>query len=448
MTPGTAAKRILSLIPPAVLCMLYGLWLFTNAPRHLLSALLAGCVLGLYIALYVRTVYDSANGLRKENLPGEKPLSRERHTGSRELLRLVTVLFFVRILTFVAAYGWSLVRNGYNGTVFSLQRVWANHPLAERYISLTNRGYSYIYNGEYVNLAVAPLYSMLVRIFNPSATGAIRTAFALSNINVVLSAVVLYELMLYEHDRRYARRAVLFFTVLPASFLTTCTVADSTFLLFSLVCYYLLRRRRFIGAAAFGALAVLTRYEGVALILPAVYEFLIYIRADREQKRHTRKIMEGVSLLLIPAAMAFMILVNFLVSGDGFMFVRQASGGYSFFFEQAAAATDMFADAFLSGEIASAAGFLPVVPAFAGLLLLLLFADGGIPVSARLYALGFILAVTGEGAGWPELLYCCFPVICACTVLGKRKRISIPLAAASTILLLLRLGHFVIMYGK
>ena len=79
---------------------------------------------------------------------------------------------------------------------------------------------------------------------------------------------MLYLLVMYDHDRRSAVRALWYYSILPPSFLLTCTIPASTFLLFSLICVYCARRKLFMISSLFGAMAALTDRLGIVLVIP------------------------------------------------------------------------------------------------------------------------------------------------------------------------------------
>lgn len=441
---------ILSVLPPTVLCLLYGMWLLTDAPASLYETAYALFLLLLFIAVYVYAVWAVTERINRTSLPEAPALSRVRKLDGREMGRILFVIFCFRLLIFVLAYVWELVVNGYPGTVFELQHIWADHPLAARYISMANRGYSWETGGSgvYANLAVAPLFGLMVRFLSPSANAAIRLSFVLSNLNTLLSGAVLYVLAVRELDRKRARLAVTFFCLLPSSFLMSCTLADSTFLLLSLLTCYAARQRVFFAAAGFGMLAALAAPQGVALLLPALLEYDIYFRErlhrDTEERNLPLWIAEGASLLVIPVGLLLYLYKNRTVAGDPFYFL-DLSGGYRWFFEQGAAlvhASFSAARETLFGEL------LPAILALPAALLSVILTGKKFSAPARLYLLFYILCIPNASGAWPRLMFTCFPVTMAAAELASRKKwIAVLMILVSACLLLLRLGMYTLGWG-
>lgn len=445
-----AKTLILSVLPPAVLCLLYGLWLLLGNAGSLLEILYALLLLVLFIAVYVFSAWDAAERLRRADMLENEGLTRERKLDLREMVRITFVILCVRMLFFALSYASELLFNGYSGTVFDIQHIWADHPLATRYISMANRGYSWETGGAgvYANLSVAPLFGLMVRFFSPSASSSIKIAFLLANINCVLSGSALYALAVKEADRRRARWAVCFFCLLPSSFLMSCTLGDSTFLLLSLLTCFAVRQRVFFAAAGFGFFAALAAPQGVALLVPAAFAYAAYLREKLHEEKEKQSLFvligEGVSLLLIPAGLLLYMYKNKTVSGNPFMFIR-LSGGYSLFFEQGAS---LLRSVTAVDRHTLLAEVLPALFALPGALLLLLVTAKNLPAGLRLYALSYILCIPNAGTAWPRLLFTCFPVIFAAAELASRKkRYAIPMLFFSTVLVLLRLCMFTLGWG-
>lgn len=441
---------ILSVVPPAVLCLLYGLWLLSAAPESILAGGYALLLLLLFIGVYVYAVWDMADRINKTDRPAEPVLSRVRKMDGREMGRIFFVLLCSRLLVFFFAYVWELIVNGYTGTVFEIQHIWADHPLAARYISMANRGYSWETGGAgmHANLSVAPLYGLMVRFMSPSVNSSIRIAFLLSNLNTLFSGATLYALTVKELDRKRARLAAVFFCLLPSSFLMSCTLGDSTFLLLSLLTCYAARQRIFFAAAGFGAMASLASPQGVALLLPALLEYNVYLRENLHRGKEERNlplwIGEGAALLLIPVGFFLYLHKNRSVAGSAFYFLELA-GGYRWFFAQGA---ELVQSAFIAGRETLFSKLLPAILALPAAFVLFLLTRKRFSAPARLYFLFYILCIPNAAGDWPRLLFICFPVIMAATELASRKKwVEVLMIFFSACLLLLRLGMYTLGWG-
>ena len=126
MKPLNSLKTVITLVPLAVLCILYGLWLVLEPPVYLESVLYGTLVLGLFCALYIRFIPACAAQLEQRSRSEEDTLPFRTHSaGGRELLRLLVILIAARAMLFILVYLLHLQLNGFTGTFFDVQRIWA-----------------------------------------------------------------------------------------------------------------------------------------------------------------------------------------------------------------------------------------------------------------------------------------------------------------------------------
>lgn len=117
MKPLNSLKTVITLVPLAVLCILYGLWLVLEPPVYLESVLYGTLVLGLFCALYIRFIPACAAQLEQRSRSEEDPLPFRTHSaGGRELLRLLVILIAARAMLFILVYLLHLQLNGFTGT--------------------------------------------------------------------------------------------------------------------------------------------------------------------------------------------------------------------------------------------------------------------------------------------------------------------------------------------
>lgn len=133
-------------------------------------------------------------------------------------------------------------------------------------------GYAAVPGGR-SNIAYFPVYPMLMR-FVGRLFGRHHAIYFIAGIGVswacfVLSIVALYYLARLDLSRRRAERAVLLTAVFPFAFFFGVAYSESTFLLFTVLAFYLFRTRRWVLAGLCGAVATATRVPGI-LMVPAL----------------------------------------------------------------------------------------------------------------------------------------------------------------------------------
>ena len=147
------------------------------------------------------------------------------------------------------------------------------------------------------NIAYFPVYPMLMRFFG-RLFGRHHATYFMAGIGVswlcfVLAMVALYFLARLDLPRRRAERAVLLAAIFPFAFFFGVAYSESTFLLFTVLAFYLFRTRRWMLAGLCGAVATATRVPGI-LMVPALV-WVAWRSAEPTTGDRTRA-MAGVSL--------------------------------------------------------------------------------------------------------------------------------------------------------
>ena len=119
------------------------------------------------------------------------------------------------------------------------------------------------------NIAFFPVYPLLMRYVG-RAFGRAPSDFFLGGILVawisfVLAAIALFYLARLDLPRRQAERAVVLATVFPFAFFFGVAYSESTYLLFTVLTFYLFRTRRWLLGGVCGAVATATRVNGIMM---------------------------------------------------------------------------------------------------------------------------------------------------------------------------------------
>ena len=119
-------------------------------------------------------------------------------------------------------------------------------------------------------------------------------------------------------DRSAARRALRFACLMPGTFFYAAPMAESLFLLLSLSCILLIRKKLWLPACLLGGLAAFTRSLGMMLIVPAGYELFTDTLRHGAPRGVWRRVGQFASLLLILAGFGAYCLICKQVSGNPF----------------------------------------------------------------------------------------------------------------------------------
>ena len=160
-----------------------------------------------------------------------------------------------------------------------------------------------------------PLYPFLIRVVSVFVGNAMLAALIVSNLALIGALALLYRLSAALFDTPSARRAVAYWLLFPTAFFLQAAYTESLFLFLTLAAFDCARRDRWVLASLFGALAALTRLQGVLLVVPlAMWGFRFQVSGSRFEVRGLRimrHVLRFALLLLIPlATLAFLAFTN------------------------------------------------------------------------------------------------------------------------------------------
>jgi hypothetical protein len=119
------------------------------------------------------------------------------------------------------------------------------------------------------NIAYFPVYPLLIRwigqLFGRHHAIYYITAVGVAWVCFVAAMVALYYLARLDLPPRRAERAVLLMTIFPFAFFFGVAYSESTFILFTILAFYLFRTKRWIAGGICGAIATATRVPGIMM---------------------------------------------------------------------------------------------------------------------------------------------------------------------------------------
>lgn len=170
--------------------------------------------------------------------------------------------------------------------------------------------------------AYFPLYPLLLRLFATLTGNFPLTGIFLSSLMFMAALVFLYRLVIaFDYEPAVAERTVFYIAAFPVSYFFSLAQTESLFLLLTVSCIYAARRQRWWLAGMCGALASVTRFAGVFLIVPLA---VMYWQQARSQKNTQRTLIKTdvLSLLLVPLGLiAFMVYLR-SITGDALAFAH------------------------------------------------------------------------------------------------------------------------------
>ena len=194
--------------------------------------------------------------------------------------------------------------------LLSIWNQWDGH----QYLLIAQHGYA-ASGDQRLALAFFPLYPWLIRLTTMVVRDDVLSAFLISTVASVAAGVMLARLVEIDYPRLLARRAVWFLFIFPTSYFLHADYSESLFLALVLAAFIAARCERWCAAGVVGALAALTRPNGI-LLLPALGADAFCQWWDTG-RFNWRWLWAG----LILTGIAGYLLVNYRITGDPLAFL-------------------------------------------------------------------------------------------------------------------------------
>ncbi len=187
------------------------------------------------------------------------------------------------------------------------------------YLDIARNGYSTRVIGPTgeTNTAFFPLYPLLARILGWVVRDPFVAGLIISNLCLLIAAVVLYRLVALDREAEVASASVKYLFLFPSAFILSGFYSESLFLMLLLLSFYCARRNRWFLAGVCGFFLALTRPVGIAVIVP-----LALLALERAGWRRRGVRAEVAALLLIPLGTALFALYLYQVTGRFLDFVQ------------------------------------------------------------------------------------------------------------------------------
>ena len=415
----------------------FGVWAFGAGYSviAMAAAALSTILFGLCLAKFPSRLYS---GLADEETLLPDPGIRASRFGRRHPWAAIALrVVIMHIILYAAAYCFDLAKSGYSGGMLdTMAKLW-NRTDAPHYQGIAQNWY--VTEGDpRFHIVFFPLYPLLTKAFNFIIGNYFASALVVSNLCAIGAGIMAYELAALDMERRDALFASTLLSVFPGSFFLAAPMTESLFLLLSLSCLFCARKKKYLLAGGFGALAAFTRSVGLLLIVPVFIEALTdYFRNRPLSSKAIASRLCGTGLIALGTA--GYLLINRLVTGSAFTFLTYQSEHWSQqlgpFFGTAAYQTDLLLKNIITGDAKMAYGlFLPNLLCAFGFLGLLIPSMKKLRPAYSGYAL--IYFAVAIGCTWllsgPRYLAVCFPIAFGIAELTKGKKL---LRAASLLLL-------------
>lgn len=425
-------ERIISVLGLIVLAGLFAVWLATTEASGfgIAAAALSAALFAVLCLRFVPVWMDDWRG-------GAKPCTiPEAEKGMCGRIFILLIIWDAAII--LAAYLLRLAF-GYVESFSEYLNFWTGTD-SQHYLDIARDWY--LSEGDIdrlVQLVFLPGYPIAVRAMNVLVGDYLISGLLVSALCFAGAGCIFYKLARLDMPKESALRALTFLCISPAVFFFAAPMSESLFLLLGLSCVYLTRRRKFLPACIFGALAAFTRSLGIVLTVYVLFE-LISARA---------KAKDYLCLLIIPLGFGAYCLINYQVSGDAFKFMEYQSEHWSqhlgLFFNTAAYQTDYLIRTGAEDiHTALALWLANLLAAFLSLGVMISAAKKLRPAYTAFFIAYFVVAI---GASWllsaPRYLGTMFVLYIALATLTDNRKKFMAAGSVSAVLLISYLCAFV-----
>ncbi|MBI2010408.1 MAG: glycosyltransferase family 39 protein [Candidatus Chisholmbacteria bacterium] len=136
------------------------------------------------------------------------------------------------------------------------------------YLGIADKGYFAQFTQ-----AFFPLYPIVMNLVDKLFHNLILSGLLISHVSLIIFAIVLYRLVLLDHQKVVAESTLLFYLVFPTSFFFAALYTESMFMALVVGTFLAARKKRWLLAGILGGFASATRLFGVLLLPALIIEF-------------------------------------------------------------------------------------------------------------------------------------------------------------------------------
>lgn len=157
----------------------------------------------------------------------------------------------------------------------------------------------YGYEGSQFSQAFFPLYPLLIKLLTIKDQYFV-TAELISNIFFLIGIFIFYRLLKFDFNEKIAFKSILLLLAFPTAFYFASVYGESLFFTLTVICFFFLRKKRFLEAGFLGALASATRILGLIFIPIFIIEIYLTFRKGKIKLWSEEFIKSVISITFIP----------------------------------------------------------------------------------------------------------------------------------------------------
>lgn len=164
-------------------------------------------------------------------------------------------------------------------TYYQQLPIFLNHPVLTVWSNFDGVHYiNIVVNGYTTEARFFPFLPLLILIFSLGNMNFLFTYFIsliIPSAALLISLVLFYKLLKLDYDDKISQNSIIYMLFFPTSFFFAAVYTESIFLLFSIACLYLARKKQWLFISTLTMFLVSTRFVGIFIIPALIYEYCI-----------------------------------------------------------------------------------------------------------------------------------------------------------------------------
>ena len=203
---------------------------------------------------------------------------------------------------------------------------------ANNYIRIATLGYEgYQENGMYTTLAFFPLYAWLIKAANLVIPNVSISALIMSTLCYIVGSCYFCGAMALDYGKNIAKKSLIYLSVFPFALFFGAMMPESTFFMLASACFYYTKRHKWWLVGVTGALAGLSRMQGIILMGVAGIEWLEYYKPftmikEKQGKELVKNIFtKAIWIPFMLVGICIYLYINYRMTKDPFKFMEYQS---------------------------------------------------------------------------------------------------------------------------
>ncbi len=234
---------------------------------------------------------------------------------SNSTIELLVISLITIVGTFIFAYAsYVIITDSYPDSVISIWNTWDT----QHYLRIAESGYtSRIIYERHLHIVFFPLFPLLTKIFSFIFQNYLLSGLIVSNISYIIAVFYLYKLVLLDHEKEYALRSIIYFSIFPTAYFLHAAYTESLFIALTVASFYYARQERWAVSGLLGMLSALTRITGI-ILLPAL--IIEYLHQKQFKKDNVKK--DILWIFVIGFGFLIYLIINYITYGDPLKFLE------------------------------------------------------------------------------------------------------------------------------